>query len=103
VTATLEELRELSRRSRRAQRWGFLAILAVMLAVPLEIVLARYAAAWGSVIILVMAGLAFVAYAYVVGQERGAFRRVFARLAQEKRGTRTLVPEAPARVSVIEK
>lgn len=92
--ASLAELRDLSLRSRRAQRRGLLSILAVMLAVPLEIVVSRFVGAWGPVLVLVTGGIAFVLYAHAAGEERGAFRRVFRRISEERR-TRTIVPEGP--------
>ncbi|HET6405483.1 MAG TPA: hypothetical protein VFH78_12625 [Candidatus Thermoplasmatota archaeon] len=93
MAATLEELRDLSRRSRRAQRWGFLALLAALLLYPAQVL----ASQWLDATLVAVAGLAlaalpFVRYAYLAGEERGAFRRVFRRLADERR-TRTLVPE----------
>lgn len=94
--ATLEELRELSRRSRRTQRIAFLALLAVLVMVPAALV----AQAWlapsvAATAVVVLGGALLLWYAYVAGQERGAYRKVFARL-QEARRTRTLVPDAPA-------
>ena len=91
--ATIDELRDLSRRSRRTQRVGMLALLVALVLFPAQVFLATWiAAAWLAPVSLAVGGALFVHFAYVVGQERGAFRRVFRRIAQ----TRTLVPEAPA-------
>lgn len=96
---TREELRELSRRSRRTQRWGMLTILAVLLLVPLQLVLQRWMTLETVALGVVAAGgLLFLRYAYVAGQERGEYRRIFARLKEERRQTRTLVPTGPAAV-----
>lgn len=85
MTATLEELRDLSRRSRRAQRWGFLGALVVLLLVPAQVMLAPWPeGAWTAMGAVAVGGGAFVRYAYLAGEERGAFRRVFRRIAQEK-------------------
>lgn len=97
--ATIEELRELSRRSRTTQGIGFLALGAGLVGVVLA------AASWEPLayVGLGAAGLAFVAYAFASGQERGAFRRVFRRISTERKRTlviqegsrkETLAPEA---------
>lgn len=93
--ATLEELRDLSRRSRRAQRWGALAILATLLLVPLGSLLeSTLGAGWTQYATVLAGGLLFLVYAYYAGEERGAFRKVFRRIKDERR-VRTLVPEGP--------
>lgn len=93
---SLQELRELSTRSRRAQRWGFFGFLGALLLVPAQLMLAsRFAAEWLALASLLAGGALLLRYAYLAGEERGAFRKVFRRLADERR-TRTLVPEAPA-------
>lgn len=92
MTVTLDELRDLSRRSRRAQRWGFLALLVALLLYPAQALAARWLdATHVAIAALVLGALPFLRYAYLAGEERGAFRRVFRRLADE-RLTRTLVP-----------
>lgn len=93
--ASLAELRDLSRTSRRAQQRGFLAILLVLLSVPIELLVARFVGTWGPALIVVTGGLMFVWYAHSVGQERGAFRRVFRRLSEERK-TRRLDVQGPA-------
>lgn len=82
---TIEELRELSRRSRQTQGVGFLALAAGLVGVVLA------SMSWDALAYagLGVAGLAFVAYAHAAGKERGAFRRVFRRMATERK--RTLV------------
>lgn len=93
---TLEELRELSQRSRRAQRWGALAILSTLLLVPLGALLqGLVAAAWVQYGTVLAGGVLFLAYAYFAGEERGAFRRVFRRVKEDAR-VRTLFPEGPS-------
>ncbi|HVM44508.1 MAG TPA: hypothetical protein VM582_01130 [Candidatus Thermoplasmatota archaeon] len=93
MAVTLEELRDLSRRSRRAQRAAFLALLALLLLYPAQVLLAQWLpptlVAVGA---LALGAVPFLRYAYLAGEERGAFRKVFRRLADERR-TRTLVPE----------
>ena len=94
--ATLAELRDIARRSRRTQRTGFLALLGALLMFPLHLV----ASAWLPTTPLAYGGVAiggalFVRYAFVAGKERGEYRRIFARLAQERRVTRTIVPSEP--------
>ena len=92
MSATLDELRDLSRRSRRAQRWGMLAILTALILYPAQILVASWfdatLVAFGA---LILGATPFVRYAYLAGQERGAFRRVFRRLADE-RLTRSITP-----------
>lgn len=99
MTVTLDELRELSRRSRRAQRWGSLAILVALLLYPAQALAPRWLpATYVAIGALVLGALPFLRYAYLAGEERGAFRRVFRRLSDENL-TRTLVPtEAQAPV-----
>lgn len=90
--AKLDELRELSLRSRRAQRWGFLAALIALLLHPTQL-LATHTTdpTLASAIALALGALPLLRYAYLAGEERGAFRRVFRRLADERR-THTIVP-----------
>lgn len=96
--ATLAELRDLSRRSRRTHRWGLASLVGALALVPVALALpfawAPYAATMGG-------GALLLRYAHVAGQERGAFRKVFARI-REDRLARTIVPDAPARAAVIE-
>lgn len=96
--ATIEELRELSRRSRRAQKVGFLGLILTLALVPLAVMLP----ARTTMFVFTAAGLAFVGYAYAVGQERGAFRKVFRRLSDEKRMTRRVNVEEKVPALVIE-
>lgn len=95
----LQELRELSHRSRRSQRAAFLALLIGLLLYPAqELAQTRWPTSWTTAIALAIGALPFLRYAYLAGQERGAFRRVFRRIADETR-TRTIVPadaQAPA-------
>jgi phage-related minor tail protein len=99
---SLEELRELALRSRRAQRWGFLSLALALLLFPLQLVLAQWMRGEiAAVAALAAGGALLVRYAYLAGEERGAFRKVFRRLAQERR-TRTLVVEVPAAPLVVE-
>lgn len=88
--ATLEELRDLSRRSRRAQAIGFLTLVGALGFTAASLV----APSWARLPLFAALGLGFVAYAYTVGQERGAFRRVFKRLNDERRATRTVPVQA---------
>lgn len=96
MAVTLEELRELSLRSRRAQRWGFLAALILIMLYPAQILLAQWVPVpYAAVGALAIGAIPAVRFAYLAGAERGAFRRVFRRLADERR-TRTIVPDGPA-------
>lgn len=93
MAATLQEIRELSRRSRRAQRRGLLGMLTLLLAIPAHHILApTLGTSWAAALAVTAGGATLVAYAHAVGEERGAFRRVFRRIADEKQETRTIVP-----------
>lgn len=96
--ASIEELRELSRRSRRAQTAGFLGLLLALALVPVALVVP----AWATLAVFATGGLAFVGYAYAVGQERGAFRRVFRRISEDKRATRRVEVEGNAKAIIVE-
>ena len=92
MTATLDELRDLSRRSRRAQRWAILATLTALILYPTQLLIAtRYDATIVTAGALALGALPFLRYAYLAGQERGAFRRVFRRIADD-RLTRRITP-----------
>lgn len=92
--ATREELRELGRRSRRAQRWGFLGMLAMLLLVAAQGALHAWVREpWLSVALVGTGGAALLRYAYLAGEERGAFRKVFRRIAEDRRATRVVVQE----------
>lgn len=100
---TLDELRELSRRSRRAQRWAFAGMVVLLALYPAQLALAPWAPAWALVYGGAVVGGALVAWAaFVAGEERGAFRRVFRRIKEEKKRTRTLVPEGPEAPAAVE-
>ena len=73
--------------------WPALALVPAALALPGSALFALFAAG----------GAAFVGYAYFAGQERGAFRRVFRRIADDRRMARTLVPEEPMTAAVVER
>lgn len=89
VGPSMEDLRELSRRSRRTQRVGFLSFFAVLVAIPFQLVLARWLEGiWLAAALIVVGGAAFVSFAFVVGEERGAFRRVFKKIADERRAAK---------------
>ena len=103
MAATLDELRELSRRSLRAQRWTTLAMLGTLALFPALALAwtarpdAFVAATWGAT---ALAGALFVATAFVTGQARGAFRKVMRRVKKESRAARRLVPSAPAKEEI---
>lgn len=96
--ASLDELRDLSRRSRRTQRWGFLTILGTLVLVPAASFFAGTPhLSWALALTLVAGGLLFTRFAFVAGQERGAYRRVFKRINDERKAARRLVvQEGPA-------
>lgn len=87
---TVEDLRELSRRSLRAQHAGFGAMLGTLLLFPLVALVG--VSAWTLGGAAVLSGLLFVLFAWRAGEARGAFRRVFKRLKAEKRAARSIVP-----------
>ena len=96
--ATLEELRDLSRRSRRTLAWGVLAVATCLLLLPVTFLLADLRpalASWAAVGAILLGGALLLKFAHVAGQERGEFRRLF-RLAKQRALARTLTPEAPA-------
>lgn len=98
VQPTLEDLRELARRSRRAQAWGFLALAGTLALLPLTALVLVAAPGWHMFSIYgaaVAGGALMLVFAYAAGQERGAFRRVFARLQDERRAARTLTVQEP--------
>jgi len=95
VQPTVDDLRELSRRSIRAQNAGFLAMLGTLLLFPVVALLGMTWWTLGGA--AVVGGALFVHYAWRAGEARGAFRRAFKRLKAERRAARTLVPSEPAR------
>ena len=95
--ASVDELRELSRRSRRTLAWGTLAVATSLLLLPVTFLLADLLpalAAWSATGAILLAGLLLLKFAHVAGQERGEFRRLF-RAARQRALTRTLTPDAP--------
>lgn len=100
--ATLEELRDLSRRSRRTLAWGALSVALALLLLPLVFLVADAApslAPWAAGGAVVLAGVPCLKFAHVAGQERGAFRRLF-REAKRRALTRTLTPLTPPAAGV---
>lgn len=92
---TVEDLRELSRRTIRAQNAGFLATLGTLLLFPL---VALVGVSWWTLAgAAALGGGLFVHYAWRAGEARGAFRRVFKRVKTERRAARSLVPADAAR------
>lgn len=90
---TMDELRALSRASRRASGWGAGAHIATLMLFPAVAVVYAVAPAWFVYAIyaaLGLGGLLFIRYAHVAGQERGAFRKVFRRLQDDRRQTRSV-------------
>jgi hypothetical protein len=99
--ATLDELRDLSRRSRRTLAWGALSVATTLLLLPLTFFVADAFpafASWAAGGAVVAAGLLFLKFAHAAGQERGAFRKLF-RDAKRRALARTLTPEGPAAAS----
>jgi uncharacterized membrane protein (DUF485 family) len=97
MTATLEEIRELSTRSRRAQAWAALSLVITLAFFPLLALVAAARPAWLSGAVwgaTIASGALFVATAYVTGQSRGAFRRVLRRV---RRAASSAAREAPPR------
>ena len=92
---TVEDLRELSRRTVRAQNAGFLAMLGTLLLFPVVAFLGMTWWTLGGA--AVVGGALFVHYAWRAGEARGAFRRTFKRLKDERKAARRLVPADAAR------
>lgn len=100
----MDELRDLARRSRRTAAWGGAALAGTMLVLfPAAALVARIAPAWADWVALAAlagAGLLFLRFAFVAGQERGAFRAVFRRIRVEREAmTRVPVQGPPATVA----
>ena len=96
--ATLEELRDLSRRSRRTLAWGVVAVATCLLLLPATFLAADLLPAYASSaagLAVVLGGVLLLKFAHVAGQERGEFRRLF-RQARERVLARTVTPEAAA-------
>lgn len=96
--ATLQELRDLSRRSRRTLAWGALSVATSLVMLPAVFALADAAPAlapWAAAVAVVLGGVLFLKFAHAAGQERGEFRRIF-RQAKLATLSRTLRPDAPA-------
>ena len=84
---TLDELRDLSRRSRKEQRRGLVALAGSAMLFPalgLAWVLAPDRLAEAAYAAAALAGFLLVAYAHAAGQTRGAFRKVFRRIKDER-------------------
>lgn len=93
VDPTLDDLRDLSRASFRAQNAGFLAMAGTLPILALVAWLQAWPVAFGGCAI---AGGLFVNYAYRAGAERGLFRKVFRRMQEEKKAARRLGIGAPS-------
>lgn len=99
---TLDELRDLSLRSRREQRLGGVAMLGSLLFFPVVGLALAFAPgyAWHAVYAAAAgAGALFVLYSRSAGQTRGAFRRTFKRIKDDAKA-RTLVPDGPSALSL---
>lgn len=95
--ASIEELRDLSRRSRRTLAWGVLGLSACLLALPVTFYVADAwpgLASWAAGLAVLLGGALLLKFAHVAGQERGAFRLLF-RQAKQHALARTLTPDAP--------
>ncbi len=87
VDVSLIDLRDLSRRSRRAHSWGALVVASAMLMVPFLVLVASWRAGllpWASLVALSVTGLLFVRFTFLVGQSRGAYRKLFKALRPVK-------------------
>lgn len=100
--ATISELRDLSRRSRRTLAWGTVGLAACLLALPVTFFVADQwpgHAPWAAGLAVLLGGALLLKFAHVAGQERGAYRLLF-RQAKQQALARTLTPEAaPAAAS----
>lgn len=99
MSPTLDDLRDLSRASFRAQNAGFLAMAGTLSSLALVAWLQVWPVAFGACAI---AGGLFVNYTYRAGKERGLFRKVFRRVQEEKKAARRLDVEAPAKPAEVE-
>lgn len=73
---TVDDLRSLAKRSRRTHKWGVVALTGALALVPLEMAL-RPLLPWSAFASLGAGGLLLLRFAYVAGEERGAYRRLF--------------------------
>lgn len=95
--ATLEELRDLSRRSRRTLAWGVVAVGGTLAALPLVFLVADLApglAGAAAILAILLGGALLLKFAHVAGQERGAFRKLF-RAAKSSALAKTVAGTAP--------
>lgn len=95
MSATLAELRELSVRSRRSHRAAVLTMLGLLLLVPLYVTLDAWLhAAWVGYGVVAAGGALLLRYAHTAGKERGAFRKVFARMREDRLKKQIAEPSA---------
>lgn len=100
VEVTVEELRDLSRRARRAHAWGVGVVAAGMLSLPVYLSLAQllpaFLAGWLALTLMLGLGALLLRFAHVAGEERGAYRKLFRDVRQRQKAARRAAEEAPA-------
>lgn len=98
TSVTLQELRELSKRSRRVAAWGTVALAGTLVMFPVLALVATFAPAWYAYATyagLGLGGALLLRFAFIAGEERGEYRKVFRRAREDAR-TRTVPVQAPA-------
>lgn len=91
---TLDDVRALARRSRRTHAWALVAIAGALALVPAQLALAPYVAPeWVALGAVALGGALLLRFAYVAGEERGAYRKLF----KDWKAARRLAVEEEAR------
>lgn len=82
---TLDDLRGLARRSRRTHLWGIGTLAGALAIVPGQLFLADLVPAGRLALAAVaLGGALLLSFAYIAGQERGAYRKLFRELKRSK-------------------
>ena len=99
TSVTLQELRELSKRSRRVAGWGTVALAGTLVLFPVLALVASLAPAWygyATYAALALGGALLLRFAFIAGQERGEYRKVFRRARESARTRSVPVEGAPS-------
>lgn len=92
VEVTVEELRDLSHRARRAHAWGVGVVAAGMLTLPVYLYLASvlpaFLAGWSAFALMLGLGALLLRFAHIAGEERGAYRKLFREVRQRQKEAR---------------
>lgn len=75
---TVDDVRALARRSRRTHAWALVAIAGALVLIPLQYALRGLVPdAWLGFGWTTLGGLLLLRFAFVAGEERGAYRKLF--------------------------